>query len=110
MTTGGGSDRRTSWLAALAALVSLTCVLYVGAASSSLGTSVDSVVARMEGALMQVKVTSWYSKSANGTCILQTVSTPKGTMNREEWQAAHDEAVTDMQASYPPASDCPVPQ
>ena len=58
----------------------------------------------------QVKTTKWYSAGPNGTCILQTVTTPKGTMNRQQWQAAHDEAVADMQASYPPSPACPLPQ
>jgi len=70
----------------------------------------DLVLDQRSGAMEQVKTTKWYSAGPGGVCILQIVTTPKGTMDRQQWQAAHDEAVTDMQASYPPSPACPIPQ
>ena len=89
----------------IAAAIAAGGIVYVGAGLSDLK---DSVTLQARSAAMQVKVTTWYSK-INGVCVLQSVSTPKGTMTDAEWQAAHRVAVADMMADYPPAADCPTP-
>lgn len=103
------SDRLARILPTLAALVCLGCVLWVGSGLVGIRDSVDTLIHQTKEALMQVKLTTWYSK-INGVCVLQSVSTPKGGMSDEDWQAAHRRAVADMMADYPPSADCPTPR
>lgn len=106
---------RAANVSTVAALICTGLVLFVALRFDGMRDANARVLGKLEriaeGIMEQaVKVSTWYSKSANGVCILQVVSTPKGTMTDEEWQAAHRKAVADMQADFPPSADCPTPR